>query len=274
MTVKDRASEAAEFLRSHTTLRPRIALIVGTALGDLVDSVTDRQTLLFEDVPHVKPSTVASHDGQFVIGKLGDVEVVLMSGRLHYYEGYEPVDVAFPVNVLKEFGVHTLIVTNASGAINESYRVGEIMMISDHLNFTGINPLRGADTSMGRRYPDLTDAYSAKLRQLAHSTAQTQNIPLEEGTYAWMVGPSLETPAEIRGLRVLGGDAVGMSTVPEVITANYVGIEVLAFACLTNMAAGMTGEDEFADSYIHDNGATAARNLAALLLELIPQLDN
>ncbi|WP_135551692.1 purine-nucleoside phosphorylase [Paenibacillus cymbidii] len=233
--------EAAAYLRPKLAVQPTVGLILGSGLGGLADSVMEPNVIPYGDIPHFPLSTVASHAGVLVGGRIGENPVLLMKGRFHRYEGYPYEMVTFPMRVMKALGVHTLIVTNAAGGINERYAVGELMLIRDHLNLTGDNPLIGRnEPTFGVRFPDMSEAYSKRLRTLAHDTAAAQGVRLQEGVYASVLGPSFETPAEIRMLRTLGADAVGMSTVPEVIVARHAGMEVLGISCVTNMASGMT----------------------------------
>lgn len=226
----------------HASLQetPEIALILGSGLGILADSLEDSVTIDYADIPHFPVSTVEGHAGQLVAGKLSGKSVIVMKGRFHLYEGYSPAQVTFPIRVFKELGIRSLIVTNAAGGINLDYASGELMLIKDHLNFTGRNPLIGPnDDSFGVRFPDMSEAYSKRLRQLAHDTAAELGMTLQEGIYVGLLGPSYETPAEIRMFRTLGADAVGMSTVSEVLIARHAGLEVLGISCISNMAAGI-----------------------------------
>jgi purine-nucleoside phosphorylase len=236
-----RIREAAAYISEKAgDLRPRIGLILGSGLGVLADLIEDAVVLDYGTIPHFPVSTVEGHAGELLLGLVKGKPVLMMKGRFHSYEGYGPETVSFPVRVMKELGIQTLIVTNAAGGINEKYQVGDLMAIRDHLNLTGRNPLIGPnDGSLGVRFPDMSEAYSRLLRSLAHSVAEKQGLQLREGVYVGLMGPSYETPAEIRMLRVLGGDTVGMSTVPEVIVARHSGIDVLGFSCVSNMAAGM-----------------------------------
>ncbi len=239
-TVNDKIKEAAAFIRKELGLQPEIGLILGSGLGVLADMIEEATVVAYETIPHFPVSTVEGHAGELVAGKVRGKTILIMKGRFHAYEGYGAETVSFPVRVMKELGIHTLIVTNAAGGINTSYQVGDIMVIGDHLNMTSRNPLMGPnDDALGVRFPDMSEAYSRKLRKLAHEVAAKQNFSLREGVYVGLLGPSYETPAEIRMLRTLGADAVGMSTVPEVIVARHSGIEVLGFSCISNMAAGI-----------------------------------
>ena len=232
--------EAAKFIEAQTEQRPEIGLIMGSGLGVLGDYLEDAVTIHYQDIPHFPISTVEGHAGELLIGTLSGKTVLLMRGRFHMYEGYGPELTAFPVRVMKALGVKTLLVTNAAGGINTDYESGNLMLISDHINLTGKNPLIGPnDDELGVRFPDMSQAYSKRLRSIAREIAEAQGIPLREGVYAGLLGPTYETPAEIRMLRVLGADAVGMSTVAEVIAARHSGIEVVGISCISNMAAGI-----------------------------------
>ncbi|HTG71453.1 MAG TPA: purine-nucleoside phosphorylase [Candidatus Udaeobacter sp.] len=232
--------EAAKFIETQTEQRPEIGLIMGSGLGVLGDYLEDAVTIHYQDIPHFPISTVEGHAGELLIGTLSGKTVLLMRGRFHMYEGYGPELTAFPVRVMKALGVKTLLVTNAAGGINTDYESGNLMLISDHINLTGKNPLIGPnDDELGVRFPDMSQAYSKRLRSIAREIAEAQGIPLREGVYAGLLGPTYETPAEIRMLRVLGADAVGMSTVAEVIAARHSGIEVVGISCISNMAAGI-----------------------------------
>ncbi|WP_099222286.1 purine-nucleoside phosphorylase [Listeria costaricensis] len=236
----EKVNEAVEKIRQSYQGTPKIGLILGSGLGVLADEITDSVKIPYQEIPHFPVSTVEGHAGQFVFGKLEQKEVVAMQGRFHYYEGYAMEEVTFPVRVMKELGVELLLVTNAAGGVNELYHAGDLMLISDHINFTGTNPLIGRNVDhFGPRFPDMSEAYSLRLREQARKIASDLEIPICEGVYAGFSGPTYETPAEIRMMRTLGADAVGMSTVSEVIIARHAGIEVLGISCITNMAAGI-----------------------------------
>ncbi|EUJ45200.1 purine-nucleoside phosphorylase [Paenilisteria rocourtiae] len=232
--------EAVKKIKETYSEKPRIGLILGSGLGVLADKIVAPTVIKYNDVPYFPVSTVEGHAGQFVFGKLENQEVVAMQGRFHFYEGYSMQDVTFPVRVMKELGVEILIVTNAAGGVNELFNAGDLMLISDHINFTGTSPLIGKnDDYFGPRFPDMSDAYRLDLREQARLLAQDLEIDVREGVYAGFTGPTYETPAEIRMMRTLGADAVGMSTVSEVIVANHCGLRCLGISCITNMAAGI-----------------------------------
>jgi purine-nucleoside phosphorylase len=232
--------QAADYIKQKTGLKPKVGLILGSGLGVLADEIRDQMTLDYSEIPAFPESTVEGHAGKLVIGRLEGVNVAAMQGRFHFYEGHSMERVIFPVRVMKELGIDTLIVTNAAGGVNESFQPGDLMIINDHINLLGTNPLIGPnDAGFGVRFPDMSEAYSKRLRQLAKTTAEELSISVQEGVYTAVTGPSYETPAEIRFFRTIGTDAVGMSTVPEVIAARHAGIEVLGISCISNLAAGM-----------------------------------
>jgi purine-nucleoside phosphorylase len=233
--------QAVAYIRSVTGLEPRVAVVLGSGLGAFADELTDPVAIPYSAIPGWPASTAAGHSGKLVFGKLGKLDVAVMAGRAHLYEGYTPVQVTLGVRVLHRLGVRSVVFTNAAGGINLSYSQGALVLISDHINLQGSHPLIGPnDDSEGPRFPDMTEAYSAEYRSTARQVAEQLKIELGEGVYAALTGPSYETPAEIRYLRAIGADLVGMSTVPEVIVANYLGMRTLAISCVTNMAAGIS----------------------------------
>lgn len=232
--------ETAEIIRKRCPAGPRLGLILGSGLGDFAETLENRTVIPFDELPHFPRSTVAGHAGNLVAGDAKGVPVAVLQGRVHFYEGYTMAEVVFPVRVLGALGIRQLIVTNAAGGIRTDLHPGDIMLISDHINLMGSNPLIGPNPDeLGARFPDMSEAYNPDLRRVAAGVAHDQGIPLPAGVYAALAGPSYETPAEIRMLRTLGADAVGMSTVPEVIAAHHMGIRVLGISCITNMAAGI-----------------------------------
>jgi len=236
----NKIQNAANFLKGKYTQQPRIGLILGSGLGVLADEIEQPVKVPYDSIPDFPVSTVEGHAGQLVFGLLNGVQVVAMQGRFHFYEGYSFEKVTFPVRVMKELGVESLIVTNAAGGVNESFSPGDLMLITDHINNMGSNPLIGKnDERLGVRFPDMSVAYCKDLRNQAKEIASSLNIKLQEGVYVGNTGPTYETPAEVRMIRTLGGDAVGMSTVPEVIVARHGGLKVLGISCISNMAAGI-----------------------------------
>lgn len=236
----EKVRESAAYIAERCPQQPVCGIILGSGLGDLVHQMTEKTVIPYADIPHFPRSTVAGHAGNLVIGQLSGRTVAALQGRFHYYEGFTMREVTYPVYVLKLLGVGTLLVTNACGGIAPSLAPGDLMLLTDYINMLGNNSLIGPnDERFGVRFPDMTEAYSLRLREVAKSAAAELNIPCKEGVYALFSGPCYETAAEIRAYRTLGADAIGMSTVPETIAANYLGLEVLGIACITNMATGI-----------------------------------
>lgn len=236
----NKLKESVEFVKGNLKETPQIGIILGSGLGELGELVENKQIIKYNDIPNMPVSTVAGHKGQFVCGDLNGKKVIMMQGRVHYYEGNKMEDVILPVYIMKEIGIEKLIVTNAAGGVNEGFNPGDLMIIKDHINFSFDNPLIGKNIDeLGPRFPDMSEPYNRELIKLTKDIANKLDVKLQEGVYAMMTGPTYETPAEIRMLRLLGADAVGMSTVPEVIGANHCGIKVLGISCITNMAAGI-----------------------------------
>lgn len=240
MELSNKIKQAADFILEKSKYKPEIGLILGSGLGSLADSIENPEFYPYETLPNFPISTVEGHAGRLVIGMLNGKCVVAMQGRFHYYEGYAYSEVTFPVRVMKSIGVEKLIVTNAAGSVNTEYKPGDLMIITDHINFSGDNPLIGKNLEdFGPRFPDMSTAYNPSLIEKAKKVASDLNIDVKEGIYMMFTGPTYETPAEVRMARILGADAVGMSTAPEVIIANHSGMKVLGISCLTNMAAGI-----------------------------------
>ncbi|MEZ5283431.1 MAG: purine-nucleoside phosphorylase [Vicinamibacterales bacterium] len=243
MSLFDHAVEAAEFLRGRGFVGPEVAVVLGSGLGDFADGLQDAFEVAYGDIPHWPASRVIGHAGRLVGGTVAGRRVMAMSGRVHVYEGHPLSTVTFGMRVAGRLGVPRVILTNAAGGINTSFSRGALMVIDDHINLMGSNPLIGAnDERFGPRFPDMSEVYSRRLRELAFETAADAGIPVERGVYVAVHGPSYETPSEIRAFRTLGADAVGMSTAPEAIVARHMGIEVLGLSCITNMAAGVLPE--------------------------------
>lgn len=242
-SLYERAEHATRIIRSRISVEPRIALVLGSGLGGFADDFEEAVAIPYEDIPGFVRSTAQGHAGRLVIGKVDSIPVLAMQGRVHYYEGYSLEEVTFPVRTFGLLGVKTLILTNAAGGINVQLAQGALMVISDHLNLMGVNPLRGPnDERFGPRFPDMSAVYSPELQELVVEEAKAINVEVRRGKYGALTGPSYETPAEIHMLRNLGADAVGMSTVPEAIVARHMGLEVLGISCITNMAAGISDE--------------------------------
>ena len=276
--IYTKAKNAADFIRSHFPLQPKLALVLGSGLGDFASQVQDSVVIPYSEIPDFPRSTVAGHSGRLVLGTIGGVAVAVMQGRVHAYEGYSMEQVTFPIRVLGLLGVERLIVTNAAGGINTRYGQGAIVAISDHINLTGTNAALGPNESRfgllpgsGQRFFDMTSAYSPALLRLAIAEAKNHGWTLDEGVYIGVLGPSYETPAEIRAFRTLGADLVGMSTVHEVIVARHMGIEVLGLSVVTNMAAGVL-DQPINHEEVMDIGKRIAAQFTGLLTSLIPQL--
>jgi purine-nucleoside phosphorylase len=263
MSLYERASEAATFIRGRVSTTPEIAIVLGSGLGDFADQLADAVTLRYDEIPHWPPSRVIGHAGKLVAGRVAGKQVAALAGRVHYYEGHDLQTVTFATRVLGLLGIRTLILTNAAGGINTGFGQGALMVIDDHLNLMGSNPLVGPnDDRFGLRFPDMTHVYSPHLRELADRAAAKLGLQIRHGVYVALHGPSYETPAEIRFLRTAGADAVGMSTVPEAIVARHMDIEVLGISCITNMAAGVLPKplhhEEVMETARHVRGAFIA----------------
>jgi purine-nucleoside phosphorylase len=267
------AEEAAQFVQARAELLPRIAVILGSGLGSFADEVHDAFSIAYETIPHFPKSTAIGHAGRLIVGRVAGIPLAVMQGRVHLYEGYSAQQVAFPIRVLARMGIGAVVLTNAAGGINANYGKGALVVLRDHINLQGQNPLIGINEErFGLRHPDMTDAYNAELRHLVAEQARTIGEQVYEGVYAAVAGPSFETPAEIRFLRTIGADLVGMSTVPEVIAARHMGVEVLAISCVTNMAAGMTGEKITAEEVL-ETGERVRGKFLALLRAVLPKID-
>ncbi len=263
---------AAEYMKSKLTALPEVGLVLGSGWGDFADEVKNPVRIPYGEVPGFPKTGVAGHAGEWVIGEIGGKQVAVMSGRFHYYEGHDMKTVTLPVRVMQMLGVKTLILTNAAGGVNGDFEVGDLMLLSDHLSLTGASPLFGPNIDeLGPRFPDMTYSYDRDLRFTAHMVANSQHFRLREGVYAQMPGPCYETPAEIRMLRVLGADAVGMSTVPEVIAARHGGMRVMGVSCITNMAAGVL-DQPLSHSEVVEASKKAAGRIKAFLEEMIRRI--
>ncbi len=264
--------DAVAYIRSKSRLEPRVAVVLGSGLGAFAEALADRAEIPYAEIPGWPVSTAVGHAGKLVLGKLDGLPVAVMAGRSHLYEGYTPAQVSMGVRVLRRLGVESILFTNAAGGINLSYSQGSLVLITDHINLQGANPLIGPnDDAAGPRFPDLSEAYSADYRETAHKVAAELRIQLHEGVYAALTGPSYETPAEIRYLRTIGADLVGMSTVPEVIVANYLGMRVLAISCVTNMAAGVLPQ-KISHEDVLETGRQVQDTLVRFLKALLPYL--
>ncbi len=262
--------EAADFIKSKTNLRPKIALTLGSGMGPLGDEIENATKIPYSDIPHFARSTVKGHAGQLIIGTLHGHIVLAMQGRYHFYEGHSMQTITFPIRVMKLLGIEIFIVTNAAGGLNPNFSVGDLMLITDHINFTGMsghNPLRGENLDeFGPRFPDMSTPYDLELQAIAKSVAEKAGFTLQEGVYVSLSGPTFETPAEIRFLKIIGGNAVGMSTAPEVVIARHSGIRVLGISGITNVAITDTTSDEETS---HEEVLEASHLIAGKLIELV-----
>jgi len=264
---------AAQFIAQRTQHKPTVGLILGSGLNDLADQVAQADHIAYREIPGFPVSTVQGHSGELVIGELSGKTVIVMRGRAHYYEGYSMQRITLPVRVMREVGVHSLIVTNAAGGVNPAYRPGDLMLIVDHINLVGmagLNPLRGPnDESLGPRFPDMSQAYDPMLRDLACQVAREQNIVLHQGVYIMLAGPSFETPADVRFIQMIGADAVGMSTVPEIIVARHSGMRVLGLSMISNLLSGHT---QVSHDEVLAAGQLAVPRLTALIQGVLARM--
>jgi len=279
MSYFDQANEAAEFLRERTAGHaPKLAIVLGSGLGAVAEAIVSPVFIPYAQIPHFPQSTVEGHSGRIVAGQLNGIPVLVMQGRVHYYEGYTPQQVTFPMRVLGQLGIETVILTNAAGGINSNYQIGDLILLADHINLLGFNPLVGPNEprfgrnrETGLRFFDMTQAYSVDLRSKAQAAARAEGFTMHEGIYLATSGPSFETPAEIKAFRTLGADLVGMSTVPETIVARHMGIEVLGISCVTNLAAGISAT-HLSHQEVFEAGSRVQHRLAGLLARIAPQI--
>lgn len=264
--------ESVDYIKSKLNFQPEIGVILGSGLGDMADTVEERTVIKYSEVPNLPVSTVQGHAGQFVVGKLNGKNVIMMQGRFHYYEGYDISTLTLPIYIMKNLGVKSLIVTNAAGGVNTSFVPGDLMIINDHINFCGNSPLIGKnDDKIGPRFPDMSEAYSKDYVKLAHEVSNGLNLKLQEGVYMMFSGPTYETPSEVRMARILGADAVGMSTVPEAIAASHCGIKTLGISCITNMAAGILDQPLNHEEVI-ETSAKVKSQFVKLVKEIIARM--
>lgn len=269
--------EAAAAIRGASPLQPQIALVLGSGLNPLAEQVEDAVVVPYADIPHFPVSTIAGHSGRLVIGRLQGKPVIVMQGRAHYYEGYSMQQVTLPVRVFRQLGVEILMLTNAAGGINKQFRTGDMMLINDHINYVGMageNPLRGPnDPTLGPRFLDMSKTYDRELRELALTVAAEQNLPLHQGVYVGLAGPTFETPADVRFLRMIGGDAVGMSTVPEAIVARHGGMRVMGVSGISNVAIDVIdGEGEASHEEVLEAGALLVPRMTSLICGVLARL--
>jgi purine-nucleoside phosphorylase len=271
--IYEKALEASRYIMTKMdNPRPLVAMVLGSGLGGVADSVSHPIEIAYADIPHFVGSTVEGHEGKLIGGGLGGIDALIMKGRVHYYEGYSLEEITFPVRVFSALGIRTLVLTNAAGGISKKLSAGDLMLITDHLNLMGDSPLRGPnDDRLGPRFPDMTNVYTPALLDLARQGAKELRTKLAEGVYAALPGPAYETPAEVRMLGTLGADAVGMSTVPEAMVARHGGLNLLAISCITNSAAGLV-DKQIDHNEVIEVGARAGAKLAELLVHLAPKL--
>jgi purine-nucleoside phosphorylase len=265
-------SVASDFIESKSTVWPRVAVVLGSGLGAFADTLENQSVIRYDEIPGWPQSTAVGHAGKLVIGTIEGFPVAALAGRVHLYEGYTAAQVVYGIRTLGESGVESVVLTNAAGGVNESYKPGQLVLISDHINLLGQNPLTGPnDESLGHRFPDMSEAYSRKYCDIARQAGSEMGLALTEGVYAAVPGPSYETPAEIRFLRTIGADLVGMSTVPETIAANHMGLKVLGVSCVTNMAAGVTNQ-KLSHHEVLETGERVKDTIVELLRRVMPRL--
>ena len=268
-----RSERAAKYILSKSRLRPKIAVVLGSGLGAFADELADAARIPYDRIPGFPRPTAEGHAGRLVIGKVKEVPVAVMQGRVHFYEGYSMKDVVFPMRVLRQLGIQSAVLTNAAGAVNLSFKPGDLVVMRDHISLHSVNPLIGPNEDrFGTRFPDMSDAYFEPYREIALAEGKKLGMNLKEGVYAALTGPSFETPAEIRYLRMIGTDMVGMSTVPEVIVARHMGIRVLGISCMTNMAAGIL-DQPLTHAEVMETGDRVKTQFVALLRSVITRID-
>jgi purine-nucleoside phosphorylase len=268
----NKITEASKFITSKISKSPKIGIVLGSGLGIYTDQIENKIVIPYEDIPHFKKTSVEGHSGSLIFGEVRNVPIVALQGRLHPYEGHEMEEVVLPLRTLAAIGVEILFLSNASGGINSDFHPGELVVISDHINFSGRNPLVGPNlTELGPRFPDMGNAYDKELREILYQVGKKHDVELKSGVYCSVLGPSYETPAEIRMLRILGADLVGMSTVPEVIAANHIGLKVAGVACVTNYAAGIK-EEKLDHADVKKVAEKAMIGFAKVLTETIDEL--
>lgn len=261
--------ESVSYIESKLNFKPEIGVILGSGLGDMADTIEEKTVIKYSEIPNFPVSTVQGHKGQFVIGKLKGKNVIMMQGRFHFYEGYDIQTLALPIYVMKNLGVETLMVTNAAGGANTSFKPGDLMIIKDHINFSGDNPLIGKnDEEIGPRFPDMSEAYNREYAKVVKNIGGKLGLKLQEGVYMMFSGPTYETPSEVKLARLLGADAVGMSTVPEVIAARHCGMKVIGISCITNMAAGIL-DQPLNHEEVMETSAKVKKDFTALVENII-----
>jgi purine-nucleoside phosphorylase len=272
MDLYERIMEAVGFIKKNCPLTPQVGVVLGSGLGEFADSVGSATAIAYGDIPHFKIASVAGHAGRLVLGRIGPLPVAVLQGRIHYYEGHDIGDVVFPMRVLAKLGVQSLLLTNAAGGINRGFRPGDLMIIRDHINLTGLNPLRGInDERLGTRFPDMSALYDPALQEIIAAALIEAGRPDRRGVYLGLSGPSYETPAEIRMFATLGADAVGMSTVSEAIAARHMGLRVAGLSCITNLAAGLSAQP-LSHREVTETGERVKNDFVRLLSRVIPRM--
>lgn len=264
-SLKQKIETTVNFIKTKSSPMPKVGIVLGSGLGDFVDKIDNKIIIPYSEIPNFKKVTVQGHDGKLILGKINGVDVAVMQGRFHFYEGHLLDEVVFPVRVLAKLGIKNLVLTNAAGGVNLGYQPGDLMILTDHINLTGHNPLIGPnDDELGPRFPDMTHAYDTQLIELLTESAEELSLSVQKGIYAGVLGPTYETPSEIKMIRILGGDVVGMSTVPESIVANHLGIKVCGISCVTNMGAGIR-DQKLSHDDIKDEALKVMSNFTNLL---------
>ena len=268
----EKIKETAAFIKERFPIIPETAIILGTGLGELVNHITDQKELAYKDIPNFPISTVEGHSGKLIFGKLGTKDIMAMQGRFHFYEGYDMKQVTFPVRVMKQLGVKTLFVSNAAGGMNPTFKVGDLMVIRDHINLFPEHPLHGKNyNELGPRFPDMSEVYSLRMRNIIKAEADKLGISLQEGVYVQFTGPAYETPAEVRMCRIWGGDAVGMSTACEALCARHMGIEVCGISCITNLAAGLS-KQQLNHKEVQETADRVAEQFKSLITSVVSNI--
>jgi len=271
-SIYEKLKQAKDFITSKADISPKIGMILGSGLGPLADSIENPVAIRYADIPHFHGTSIEGHSGVMILGNYAGIPTIALQGRFHLYEGYPMDEVVFPTRVLCAMGIQTLVLTNAAGGVNSSYNPCDLMVITDHINLMGDNPLKGRHLAdLGPRFPDMSEAYHSPSAQVLYEVGQSQNASIQKGVYAGLLGPTYETPAEVRMLATLGADAVGMSTVPESIAANHLGVRVCGISCITNLAAGIS-KDKLSHDEVIENSKTVASQLNQLLSEALPKI--
>ncbi len=271
MKIYDQINESISFIKKNDYLKPEIGIVLGSGLGEFANTVSKKNIFNYSDIPHFKKVSIKGHAGKLVFGKIQNKTIVILQGRYHFYEGHDIKDIVFPIRVLCGMGIEKIILTNAAGGINPKFKPGDLMVIHDHINLMGINPLKGEnDERMGPRFPDMSNVYDKELIEIILGIGNSLGLKLKTGVYAALMGPSYETPSEIKMLSILGADVVGMSTVPEAIVARHMGVKVAGISCITNLAAGIS-KSPLNHKEVTETANRVKNNFIALLEKVIPE---